>query len=265
MTGKTETAAWLVRKYDGDAWTEQDDPIAAEYPLTVYAGDAEWATIVCTPTDLEQLTVGFLASEGAIRVYDDIEELAIDEDRGIAYVRLARPQALDPSLFSKRRIGSCCGKSRLSFVFRTDAETSRKLESDMTIAPSRCYELMRQLHAASVAHRLTGGVHGAALCDETGILAHFTDIGRHNALDKLYGHCLMNRVETADKTIVFSGRLSSEVVLKAVKIGAPVLLSKSAPTDLGLQLAEELGLTAVGFLRGGSMNVYTRGERIAPI
>lgn len=263
MSDHLSVTVWPTRKYEGDDWTEQDDSVAAEYPLTVFVNDAEFATIVCTPADLEEMTIGFLASEGAIRAYRDIADLSIDFDRGFVYVTLARRDALDPALFSKRRIGSCCGKSRQSFYFHADAQTASKLEDSVVIRPSRCYELMRRLHSASETHKLTGGVHSAALCDESGIVAHFTDIGRHNALDKLYGHCLSHGISAANKAIAFSGRLSSEVVLKAVKIGAPVLLSKSAPTDLGLQLADELCLTAVGFLRGGGMNVYTHPKRIA--
>lgn len=263
MTIDASVTDWSTRKYSGDDWTLEEDTVAAEYPLTVFVNDTEFATLVCSPSHLEEMTVGFLASEGAIRSYGDIAELSIDKDRGFAYIGLVQRDALDPALFSKRRIGSCCGKSRQSYYFHSDSQTARPIRSTLALDPTRCYELMRGLHAASDTHRLTGGVHGAALCTVSGIAAHYTDIGRHNALDKLYGHCLMHGLSAADKAIAFSGRLSSEVVLKAVKIGSPILLSKSAPTDLGLQLADELGLTAVGFLRGGSMNVYTHPERIA--
>lgn len=255
-------AQWQARKYKGDDWLELDDTVSSEYPLTVLVDDREFATLVCSPDDLEQMTVGFLASEGAIRSYADIRSLSIDTDRGMAYVELVRSAPLDPALFSKRRIASCCGKSRQSFYFHADAQTARPIESDYTTSPGFCYRAMELMHEASETHRRTGGVHMAALCGEDGLEIQYADIGRHNALDKLYGHCLMHGVPTARKLIAFSGRLSSEVVLKAVKIGVPILLSKSAPTDLGLALAEELGLTAVGFLRGSGMNVYTHPQRI---
>lgn len=90
-----------------------------------------------------------------------------------------------------------------------------------------------------------------------------TDIGRHNTLDKLYGHALRREIALDERAVVFSGRISSEVLLKVVKMGCPLLLSKSAPTDLALELADQLGVTAVGFLRGEAMNVYTHPERIA--
>ncbi|AZU62622.1 hypothetical protein CHR53_15860 [Neobacillus mesonae] len=89
-----------------------------------------------------------------------------------------------------------------------------------------------------------------------------SDIGRHNALDKLYGYCLINRNYLKDKILVFIGRISSEVLLKAAKIGTGIILSKSAPTNLALGLAEEMGITAIGFIRGKGFNVYTHQERI---
>src|SRR5699024_3757633 len=101
-----------------------------------------------------------------------------------------------------------------------------------------------------------------ALCSRDDMIAVRADIGRHNALDKLYGHCLQNNISTKDKLIVFSGRVSSEVLLKASKIGVGVFLSKSAPTDLALNLADELNMTVAGFIRGNNMNVYTHPWRI---
>jgi FdhD protein len=91
------------------------------------------------------------------------------------------------------------------------------------------------------------------------------DIGRHNALDKIYGHCLKNDIPVDDKIIVFSGRISSEILLKVAKIGCEVILSKSAPTELALELAEQLGITTIGFIRNQALNVYTYPKRIVNI
>nr|WP_239566134.1 formate dehydrogenase accessory sulfurtransferase FdhD [Paenibacillus sacheonensis] len=255
------TTTWPIRKYTDGAASLREDDIASEYPLTVELDGEEFATIVCSPTDLTELAVGFLASEGVIREARDLKELRIDEERGYIYAELHRPQSTGKDDYAKRFIGSCCGKSR-QFYFRSDARTARTSMSRMTVTPSQCMALMRLLQRSSGDFRLTGGVHNAALCTATELIAVRTDIGRHNALDKLFGFALGQRLAVTDKIIAFSGRLSSEVVLKAAKIGVGILLSKSAPTDLALKLADDLGITCVGFIRGHEMNVYTHGERI---
>lgn len=251
-----------VIKYRNNHFIPETDDIAVEYPLTLLVNDEEFATIICTPSDLEEMVVGFMASEGAATGYQDIEQLTIDTDKGYAYVDLVRKTSLDPGLFSKRRIASCCGKSRQSFYFFSDAQTAKQVVGRVEVSPSQCFHLMEKLHASSTIHQQTGGVHNAALCTPEEVILHYSDIGRHNALDKIYGHCLKNNVPTDDKILAISGRISSEMLLKAAKIGTGILLSKSAPTDLALRLAEELGITAIGFVRRQQMNVYTHPERI---
>ncbi|GGD90090.1 formate dehydrogenase accessory sulfurtransferase FdhD [Paenibacillus nasutitermitis] len=255
------TTGWRVIRFDGGGSVEKDDEIATEMPLTVRLDGEEFATIVCTPGDLEDMMVGFLASEGVIRTIDDLKSLTLDEARGFAYAELHIKQSTGKEFHSKRFIGSCCGKSR-QFYFHNDARTAKTIMSRHPIAAGQCLELMRLLQESSTDFHQTGGVHNAAICTADAMIAVRTDIGRHNALDKLYGHLLRSRIPAGDKIIAFSGRISSEVVLKVAKIGCGVLLSKSAPTDLALQLAEDLGITCAGFIRRGSMNVYTHPERI---
>lgn len=125
-----------------------------------------------------------------------------------------------------------------------------------------CFRLMHAMQDGADIFKKTGGVHNAALCDVNGIVLSRMDIGRHNALDKIYGYCLRNNIRMQDKIIVFSGRISSEILLKVSKIGCAIVLSKSAPTELALQLAEQLGITTVGFIRQHSLNIYTHPHRI---
>jgi FdhD protein len=254
---------WRTIRILGGERLEKEDEIASEYPLTIRLDGKEFATLVCSPSDLTDLVVGFLASEGVIRRLEDIKALSIDEERGFAYAELHRPQSTGVEFYSKRLIGSCCGKSR-QFYFHNDARTAKTVTGGIRLPADRCFAFMEQLQASSAEFRMTGGVHNAALCGEVGLVETRSDIGRHNALDKLFGHCIRYRVDARRHVIVFSGRLSSEVVLKAAKIGCPILLSKSAPTDLALRLADDLGITCAGFIRGDAMNVYTHPERILP-
>ncbi len=149
------------------------------------------------------------------------------------------------------------------FVFFNDAKTAKRLHDvPVELSFDDVFRLVRQMQEGSETFSRTGGVHNAALCDRQGILLDRMDIGRHNALDKIYGYCLRRNIPVNDKIIVFSGRISSEILLKVAKIGCGVILSKSAPTALALELAENLGITTVGFVRGQSCNVYTHPQRI---
>ncbi|CAH0344524.1 formate dehydrogenase accessory sulfurtransferase FdhD [Bacillus sp. CECT 9360] len=252
---------YTITKYTNEEFLEVEDVIVNEFPLTVFLNDEEFATIVCTPTNFEEMVVGFLASEGAIRFYSDIDSISIDESRGYAYVKLKAATVTSQEYYSKRFIGSCCGKSR-QFYFHNDAKTAKTSTSTTTISAAQCIRLMNEMQNSSEVFQETGGVHNAALCTPEEMVAVRTDIGRHNALDKLFGYSIMNRVSVRDKIIVFSGRISSEVLLKAAKIGVGIVLSKSAPTDLAIKLANDLNITAVGFIRGKSFNIYSCPERI---
>ncbi|TDF95974.1 formate dehydrogenase accessory sulfurtransferase FdhD [Paenibacillus piri] len=259
---KPVTALWPTIKYTGNGRQELEDEIVTEYPLTIRLDREEFATMVCTPTDLEELVLGFLASEGIIRSLSELRSMRIEESRGIAEVELVNKQNTAKEWVNKRFIGSCCGKSR-QFYFHNDARTAKTIPAGgAVLTAAQCLELMRGLQQSSPEFQSTGGVHNAALCSADQLLIVRTDIGRHNALDKIYGCCIRHSIPLKGKVIAFSGRVSSEVLLKAAKIGAAVLLSKSAPTELALQLAEELGITVAGFIRGQSFNVYTHPERI---
>ncbi|MFZ3580154.1 formate dehydrogenase accessory sulfurtransferase FdhD [Virgibacillus sp. DJP39] len=250
-----------VVKYDGEIRSETQDNAAIEHPLTIQLDGEEFATMVCSPDHLDELVIGFLASEGIIRSSEQINSLQIDNTRGFAYVELKNKQVRNKDSVSKRFIGSCCGKSR-QFYFQNDVLTAKTIRGHMNMSVKQCLRLMEDMQNQSSLSQLTGGFHNAALGTKEKLLLSRTDIGRHNALDKIYGYCLQNHISLADKVVVFSGRISSEIVLKVAKIGAAILLSKSAPTSLALQLADDLGITAIGFIRTNRLNVYTHPERI---
>lgn len=257
---KVEREIW---RYENGGIKLVRDPIVTEYPITIILNGEEFATLVCSPDDLEEMIIGFLASEGIIRKMDEIKELTVIEATGRAIVKTKKINKLNEKLHSKRIVSSCCGKSRQSFYFHNDARTVKPIEDiDIKVTANECFRLMNLLQESSSIFQETGGVHNAALCNRNGILVARTDIGRHNALDKIYGYCLKSDLSLEDKIIVFSGRISSEVLLKVAKIGCGIILSKSAPTELALRLAEELNITTIGFLRHHSLNIYTVPERV---
>lgn len=256
------TTTWSIHRYNGSEVLPAEDVIAVEAPLTIQVNGEEFATLVYTPSDTMDLVTGFLASEGLIRFVDQIESLKLEEDRGFAHVTLRQLNQLSREKVSKRFIGSCCGKSR-QFYFHNDMRTAKTVTTKLELTIPQCFQLMAALQEGSEEFRLTGGLHNAALCTAEALLLTRSDIGRHNALDKIYGHILRQRIPVRDKILAFSGRVSSEVALKAAKMGIGILLSKSAPTDLALRLADDLGITVVGFIRRDHLTVYTHPWRIS--
>ncbi|CAM3300556.1 formate dehydrogenase accessory sulfurtransferase FdhD [Nosocomiicoccus ampullae] len=250
-----------IIKYKNNEFEAFTDKVATEFPLTIYINDTEFATLVCTPDHLEELVIGFLASEGVIRSFSDIKSMNIDDRGGFCHIETTREIPIDVFSFTKRVLGSCCGKSR-QFYFQSDMEMSKVSMSKTKITPDQIISLMKTMQDTSDVFKETGGIHNASIATPNGIIVQRGDIGRHNALDKLYGYCLKNNITVHDKVIIFSGRMSSEVLTKVSKIGVGIVLSKSAPTDLALRLAEDLNITAVGFIRRGMFNIYSHSDRV---
>lgn len=250
---------WSTTKYHNHLKATEYDEVAREAAITIMINGEQYATIVCTPNDIRQLVLGFLASEGLIRSVEQVLRLTVDEEKGFAHTELSGP--VEFSERTERWIGSCCGKSR-EFYLKQDVKTAKTIYSSVQFSAKQVYQLMAGFDKKAEVYGRTGGVHQAALASANGIIASAIDIGRHNALDKLYGHIMQNRISLKDKCILFSGRISSEVILKVSKIGAGVLIAKSAPTDLALKLADDLKITAVGFVREHKLNVYTHEKRV---
>ncbi|MEO4053130.1 formate dehydrogenase accessory sulfurtransferase FdhD [Solibacillus sp. CAU 1738] len=252
-----------ILRIENQQMKKVDDLIVTEYAVTLKINQQEFVTMVCTPEYVEDMVIGYLASERVIRSYEDIDDIWYQEKEGFVHIKTKRINPFYQQTQNKRYITSCCGMSRQGFVFTNDALVANKMEGiHVQITTEDCFRLMRAMQDSAEIFKKTGGVHNAALCDVNGLVLSRMDIGRHNALDKIYGYCLRNNISMQDKIIVFSGRISSEILLKVSKIGCEIVLSKSAPTELALQLAEHLGITTVGFIRQNTMNIYTHPQRI---
>ncbi|MFC2039053.1 formate dehydrogenase accessory sulfurtransferase FdhD [Chloroflexota bacterium] len=240
--------------------TDIEDIVAREFPLTIMVNNQELVTLLCSPADLKYLAVGYLFSEGLLDSKEEFKGVIIDEQRGIARVSTADEADLNPDIFYKRLITSGCGRGS-SFYNAADV-SGEKVETDLKVSTGQILSLVKEFQHRSEIYRSTGGVHSAALCHENEILLFSEDIGRHNALDKIFGECFLNDIPTDERIIVSSGRISSEMLLKVAKRNVPVIVSKSAPTDMGIKLANDLGITLIGFVRGKRMNAYTNSHRI---
>ncbi len=238
-----------------------EDLVTKELPLTIIWNNRELVTLLCSPTDLKYLATGFLFSEGLLGSKDEIKQIMADERRGVVRVETVEDNQFDNELLFKRLITSGCGRGA-SFYNATDTRDQVKIESQIRISATEILALVKKFQYHSEVYRTTGGVHSAALCDTANILVFAEDIGRHNAIDKIFGRCLLEDMLTDDHIVITSGRISSEILLKVAKRNIPVIISKSAPTNLGVRLAHDLGITLIGFVRGKRMNIYANDWRI---
>jgi FdhD protein len=257
-----ETEKVPVLKLTETGSTSIEDIVAKEFPLTIILNNQELVTLLCSPANLKYLAVGFLFSEGLLKSKDEVKKIVVDDRRGVVRVETDVDKALANDALFQRFITSGCGRGA-SFYGAADAQGQGKVESNIEISTFEVLALANEFQHRSQIYRATGGVHSAALCDTRNIIVFSEDIGRHNALDKIFGECILNDITTDDHLIITSGRVSSEILLKVVKRNIPIIVSKSAPTDLGVRLADDLGVTLVGFVRGKRMNVYTHAGRIA--
>lgn len=238
-----------------------EDVVAREFSLTIILNNQKVAILLCSPTNLEYLAIGFLSSEGLLKSKDEVKKIVLDTEGGIVRISTEEAGELAQDVSFKGLITSGGGKGLLPYT--AVAGTGRaKIESQTKLSASEVFDLVNEFVQHSQVFKATGGVHSAALCHTKGILVFSEDIGRHNAIDKVFGECMLRDIHTDDHMIITSGRISSEIVLKVAKRSIPILISKSAPTNLGVRLADELGITLIGFVRGNRMNVYTNKWRV---
>jgi len=250
-----------VVKFSGGMGSESTDLVVTESPLTIYLNGDEVVTLLCTPEKLDCLAVGFLESEGLLTSRDEVTKLVVEEAKGRVWVELSSGRKVAKDMIGRRLIPSGCGRGAL-FYNIVDAASRPKVSSGVTIKVDAVSRLIREFQQRSYLYRTTGGAHSAAICDGEQIVIFCDDIARHNAVDKVFGQCLLSGVAAADRVLLTSGRISSEILLKAAKRGVPLVVSKSAPTSLSLRLAEEVGVTVVGFVRGSRLSVFANAWRV---
>jgi len=256
-----ETEQLPVLKFTETDSSSGEDVVATESPLTIILNNRELVTLLCSPAGLKYLAVGFLFSEGLLKSKDDIKKIIVDDRRGVVRVETEGGEELAGDALFKRFITSGCGRGA-SFYNAVDALDQVKVESRVKISTPEVLALVKEFQQRSQLYRATGGVHSAALSDTKNIIVFGEDIGRHNAVDKIFGQCILNGLATDGHMIITSGRISSEILLKVARRNIPIIVSKSAPTNLGVRLADNLGVTLIGFVRGRRMNIYTHAERI---
>nr|WP_276321706.1 formate dehydrogenase accessory sulfurtransferase FdhD [Saccharolobus shibatae] len=247
----------LVRVKENEEYKDNDF-VAVEEPLNIrvcYEKCEDFAIIMRTPGDDKELSLGFLYSEGVINSIHDVESVEQVKDN-VVEVRLNKPVKVR---IRDLIVNSSCGVCGRAFLY-----TLNILKSDLKVKKELIFSFPEKLREKQSVFNVSGGLHATALFDPNGeLLLIYEDVGRHNAVDKVIGKLLLeDKVPASNYIMQVSGRLGYEIVSKGIKAGIPIICGISAPTSLAIEIAEEAGLTLIGFLRGKSFNIYTHDERI---
>ncbi len=234
-------------------WDTSSSPLPDEMALAIYVNSQELVTILCTPTKLNSLVLGFLYAEGIITGTGDVASMRVCKEESLAEVMLSDSHFELPKV---RTLTSGCGGGT---TFR---KQEKKIDSDVVVTPEAVLDLMKQLQEQMELYRLCGGVHASALADTKNLLVVAEDIGRHNTLDKIQGECLLREIPTRDQLLLSTGRISSEMLLKTAKMQSPVIVSRHSPTEAAVSFARDLNITLIGHARGSRLSVYSHHQRL---
>jgi len=237
------------------------DEVASELPVRLILNGEALVTLLCTPTELEELAIGFLLSEGLLHDRSSLRKLVVSNSGPSIEIEIAGlPEGWEKQ-FEKRTISSGCGKG-ITFT-NYDRQKDRKIDTKGPImGVEDIRDQLKRFRNISTLYLETGGVHSAALSDGKEILFFSEDIGRHNAVDKLIGKAFLRGISIENKVLITSGRVTSEIVTKAGRNRFPILISRAAASCMAIGYAEDMGITLVGFARGDRMNIYTWPNRI---
>ncbi|QER41808.1 formate dehydrogenase accessory sulfurtransferase FdhD [Thermodesulfobacterium sp. TA1] len=234
--------------------SQLEDLVAVETKIKLLINDQEILSLSATPMHLKELVVGFILTENLIKDSWCPEELEFVEKNDELIVKIYTYEKGD--LPSKTLTSGCFA----SYSFLNEIPPYQTFDFKVDI--QSIFNSFKTFVRMAELFKTTGGFHSAALCDQENLLFFTEDIGRHNAVDKVLGYALLRRLSLEDKLILVSGRVSSDMVLKVGRWRIPFLISRSAPTSLAVELAEKIGLTLIGFLRGERFNVYSHPQRI---
>jgi FdhD protein len=231
--------------------------IVVETPVTLTVNGDAWLSFMCTPLQLEALALGFLFNEGLIQCMDEVANVSICEHGDNIDVWLHH-NVVQP--VSWRRTSGCTGGiTAVGIEVGSSTTISNKC---FFLTPENIYHLIGLLFESQEMYKETGGIHTSALSDGEKILAVSEDIGRHNTLDKIAGLCLISDIWPKPRIVLTTGRISSEMLQKTARIGAPVIISRTSPSSLSVQMADQMGIMLIGYARSNQFNIYTHPEQI---
>jgi FdhD protein len=245
-----------ILRIDKDGWRNEQRRLVEERPLRLVVNGRELATLVASPHQLTFLVAGFFRLQGFVTGINDFLSLGVCADKGVASIQLRNdlPVELRPTLTSG------CGTG---ISFNLPDVSSRQPATSGSIAPETVFNLMRQMFQRAERYAAHGGCHSAAVGDDSGLLLHAEDLGRHNTLDRIAGEALFRSIDLSGKLLVTSGRISTEMVAKATRLGLAAIASGTSPTDMAVEMAEAAGIALLGYVRGTSCQVFSQHHLLA--
>jgi FdhD protein len=247
----------IVKYKNGVRQTVVDD-LVTELKLTIAYQKRELTTILCSPADIEDLTAGYLYTSGLLSK-TDITSIEFNNEKGLVQFELTDDGPIKEMILSKLEpVG--CGGGKIVF-FKKDKSVG--ILPQVSVTAENIAILMNEFNTGSSVFKTTGGVHSSALSDGKSIIVFREDIGRHNAVDKVIGNSYLSKNSLNDKILLTSGRISSEIVMKIANCDIQIIISRSAPTLRAVDLAQQNGMTLIGFARAGNFNIYSNPQRVS--
>jgi len=244
-----------IRRYSHGKTEYAEDDVIVEQPVSLTVNGKVWLTFMCTPIHLEALAVGFLYNEKIITSAAEIEDVRVCEHHDNVDVWLNRT-VTEPTDW--RRTSGCTGGYTAAVL-----EDIHPIPKDqLTLRPEKILALTEGLQGTQDLYKKSGGVHASALAVSNGIILYTEDVGRHNTLDKIAGRMLLEKIAVDHPILLSTGRISSEMLQKAARLRASLLISRTSPTSMSVELAEKLGVTLIGYARGHRFTVYTHPQRV---
>ncbi len=234
--------------------------VVTERPLTLYLNAREIVTMMTIGDHPDLLAVGYLLNQNMLKADDVITGIDYEADIETVVVRTERHTDFEEKLAKKTRTSGCAQGT--AFGDLMEAFEDVVLNADARLKTSDLYALTRKINTEPSLYLKAGAIHGCVLCQGDRPLVYMEDVGRHNAVDKIAGYMFLNGITPGDKTFYTTGRLTSEMVIKTVKMGIPILISRSGFTAWGVDLAKSAGLTLIGRARGKRFVCVSGEERI---
>jgi FdhD protein len=244
-------------RYEFKKWEHFTAETIVETPVSLTVNGQVWISFMCTPIHLDELALGFLYNEGVIQSMEEVADARLCEHGDNMDIWLNH--SVEQPTNWRRTSGCTGGMTAVDLLAKPNVNFA---EDNFKIQPEAVMEMVDKLFESQELYRDTGGVHTSALSDGEKIVFAADDIGRHNTLDKLAGMCLMQNTWPKNRLLITTGRISSEMLQKAAQLNAPILISRTSPSSLSIEMAQRYGITLIGYARKHRFNVYSNGERI---